>query len=1408
MNTLNRKDFSRGWVPSSDAANCPKNGLLRMDNLVHDEQGILSLRKGISAALSSPNLTVNNLFTAYLSGTRYRMTAAGSAIFANGSDLGVTIPGTGDVQFGSAKGQIFFARSTAKYKYDGSAVRKWGIARPVSAPTVTVKASDDKYLGTLNGPSHATPDSPAWSSAEGTAAEAVGQDGTANSCMQVTPNATTGRGDLTKTFVAPVNFGVLSGGDTATDNDLIDFYVYVTEPKILEKLQLMIDVNTGNFQEDYYWIEFTNGTYETVVTHGTDRPTMVDVINKIGLYQFSITSKAEIDEILNKLIDDWEKEGVSQSIFRPDKLSAGAWSHFTIKRSDMHRVGNTTGKGWETVASVRFVFSGETGGSGAAVRFDSLRIIGGAAQPLTGTYRYRATTVRNIEYPIISEGSDLSEPINLKAQGTTVSIPADVLSSIDSQTTELWIYRFGGTLDDWYRTAILKLEFDHTSAFEIDYGSISTKANFTSDFEGLYGGTDGPGKCNYSFERLGEYIAMTSIVDSMSDESALVVNIKLQYGNTPPPDNIIGIAGPHYDRLFTLTAKMLHPSLRRMPDTFASGQAIEMGGTDEVALWVAKALGGIYVGTTKDIYRIEGDGAEYPDGTINFSKVPVNLGNPPISNAYVQEGNALVYLASDGWRIFTGSDSSPIKGDTDLLWKNQTRYGVLPINIVSLTSRFRAAIWQGALYAITPEGSDTVRSSAIHRYDFGSQKWYRYTYSQLWTAIHRELDGPLIAGNDSGTVHVIESGTQDITTDIPIVLWTPVDDNDMPRNRKDAQDFQVRIDTGTGTASVALHLDGSASASKTLSIIKASSAIYQTSLDDLTSFRQIQLRVTGNFSTFKLIEFALSFLARPELLYYLELKPQTHSTHRSRYAGIVSTIDTLGQDASITPVLDGIEQSAFSINTNDPIASNIALTDSSFDHTCIDEKTYHGATGVLADHTIRAEEDFGALTGPGKYTSAFEQTDEYVRYPTTLIGRDLWPKISCATGFEFYGFEPVAVEALPETLKYLNLKPQAHSQSRRRYGAFSITLDTFGEDATVTPVLDGVNQSPFTVNSNGPLVSNLELTAAAAGRDLWPIISCPTGFEFYGFEAVVTENLPETLKYLEYKPKTNSPNRRRFGAFSIVIDTFGQNATITPVLDGVNQSTFTVNSNGPITSNLALAAMLTGRDLWPKITCPTGFEFYGFEAVVTENLPETLKYLELKPQLHSQNNARFGGFTITLDTFGNNATVTPVLDGVNQVSFTVNNSGPLTTNLALTSAVTGRDLWPKISCATGFEFYGFEPIIFEKLPPSLKVWDLSNLDIGNRDLTWIRKISIKADAAGTLTLNLYFDGNLTDGCPMSQSVIPNVTTVYDFPFGRGVKGKIPKIVFTSTSEFIPYWADILFRGSGTETQKSKIRIKP
>jgi hypothetical protein len=67
-----RRDYSKGWVPSADAVNCPKNSLLRMDNCILDEQGVVSARPG-SALLYTLGTDVHSLATMYLGTTKYRL---------------------------------------------------------------------------------------------------------------------------------------------------------------------------------------------------------------------------------------------------------------------------------------------------------------------------------------------------------------------------------------------------------------------------------------------------------------------------------------------------------------------------------------------------------------------------------------------------------------------------------------------------------------------------------------------------------------------------------------------------------------------------------------------------------------------------------------------------------------------------------------------------------------------------------------------------------------------------------------------------------------------------------------------------------------------------------------------------------------------------------------------------------------------------------------------------------------------------------------------------------------------------------------------------------------------------------------------------------------------------------------
>jgi hypothetical protein len=68
MSKYQRRDFSLGWTPNADESNGPPNGLLRMDNCVLSERGVLALRRGSSKinADAFQETRVTGLYSCYL----------------------------------------------------------------------------------------------------------------------------------------------------------------------------------------------------------------------------------------------------------------------------------------------------------------------------------------------------------------------------------------------------------------------------------------------------------------------------------------------------------------------------------------------------------------------------------------------------------------------------------------------------------------------------------------------------------------------------------------------------------------------------------------------------------------------------------------------------------------------------------------------------------------------------------------------------------------------------------------------------------------------------------------------------------------------------------------------------------------------------------------------------------------------------------------------------------------------------------------------------------------------------------------------------------------------------------------------------------------------------------------------
>jgi hypothetical protein len=786
-----------------------------MDNCVLDELGVVASRLGSQPINVAPldDLDVHSLYTVTLNGTRQRMVGAGNSVYANGAEILGSIPGSEDIAFGSHLGQIFFTRSTTKKKYDGSDVTNWGLAMTGSAPTAAAAGDDSKVFASFN-----STESPAFVENVGDGISFVaGFDGTANGALKAIADTPLAYSQITKTFAAATNFTVYDSGAIGADSDIIEFYAYVPPEQLTAFTQffMQVDINgTTPFVSDYYF----------------------KIINN------------EPDENGN------------------DQIVAG-WNLFQSARSSWIRIGTNNACSWSTVKAVRAVSGGTTAAN--YVYFDRWRIRGGTGSPVTGTVRYKYIYVNDTgTYVIKSAPSDVSADLIVSANATAVSIPAD--SSRDTQADEIWLFRQGGGLDTFYRVATTELPagFSYTCHDELalitstfptydpmpqavityeDERSIASA--LSAAFATLVASLTARNTTTAD-----SIVDSISITDQMSDADALILNITLNDTIDVPPDDIIAIEGPYFDRMYVLTATDLYPSQALGPDMFSVDEVIHIADETETALWLKKAFDGLYIGTTKDIYRLSGTGNPLEDGTLDLTLQPLNIDAPPISAAIASDNTFLVYVASDGWRAVAGqSGSSRLVGPTSLLYRGLTRHGVEPVN---LAGRLRATIAHGQLVAITPEGDADDDSVVLYRHVLGTQgqTWYRHVYPSSWRSIAREPDGTLIAGDTAGFVWTLDdTGRLDGEDGIDLELLTIADDLDLPLQQKTLNDARIVAQTGGEAATVLAYLNDSSDADASFTGFTETMSPFVGSLARLPAVWRVQLRITltaGAFGAF------------------------------------------------------------------------------------------------------------------------------------------------------------------------------------------------------------------------------------------------------------------------------------------------------------------------------------------------------------------------------------------------------------------------------------------------------------------------------------------------------------------------------------------------------------------------------
>jgi hypothetical protein len=1203
MIELIRGTWPELWRPSQDEFNGSPQGLLRADNLRADEQGILTLCRGTKLVSSGPlasggsfiyssvmNLQ-DKLGSAYPINAKVRYVGlANGTLLRNydptnkaetGFGLAVFTGGINSFAASNCFGHNLLFSGTQKYKDRGDEQWPLGIPGPTfigvtsNAPPF-VNADDRDGSGNFvrwdTNPVEGTSYNKSADYIQITAALVSGSS---------LYRSTVQRGILTTTTL---NLNTLNTG-TGTDEDLFRFAIRLsnTDSFIKVRIEYLLETPVVNIPapttqdiSNYYWHEWTNRVSE-VITPDAEAPDLIP---------FEATQE-ELDRLTNST------SGVS---FVPSiRSGVNVWSTLQTKRGSFKRVGSDDALSWSTVKGIRVtVFA--TDAQTSVV--NGFQFTGGTLGSLTGNFSYIQVDCRNTgSYVENSLPGTAGSDVTTYASSNLITPNAP-----NAQANFVRIYRSSDKTDGYY--LIKELTRELPTGISNAAAAVFTKATHglvngntiaVRGGTGLWSGINGNFAVTVlststfsipvnstSFGTLtGEvsYCNYSAFSDSLSDTEALLQGEdgRLDFGVALPPDNVISVVSPFFERAIYADTRALYLSLPNNPGLIDANRTIEIASEDsEVILFITKvAERAIYVATSKDIYLLAGDATIDAGGDINLSLSSLGIKQAPISSAFAVEDSTLFYLASDGWRYLTGSNSQLLSRELDLLFQGDTRHGLNPFRVLAKNGNTTSAIiTRGQLY-VSMEQVTTGRCLCV--FDFGAKTW---RYQRQAVAANNPLqlfveeDGVILYTTETSGdkyLHQMEIGTLiDETTKWNFLLRTVYDTGGSPKNRKDV--FTLKVDMDSGGDSVTLTLRGLRDGNTPLSFTTTATftgreektfGIYST----LGVQKRLQLEISGaNVAACRIYNISIAYELRPEQVTTLRVPPSNFGVQgRKRIPEIPMVIDTLGNSVTFTPLLDGVAEPAGTINTSNKTTYNYQFT--------ADKRAI----------------DVGGL-------------------------------LECASGvFEFYELiTPREVEVLPDSLKFKRISAtNLGTSSRKRINQFAFVIDTKGNNVVFVPSVDGVTFAPQTYNTSRKQTVIYTFATEATGIDIEGTLTASTGdFEYYGpdYNDCVYEKLPALASFMRLS-STNwgSAARKRIRTIPLVIDTKGQNVTYIPTIDGVAYPSAIFNTTEKRTVLYYFDSDAFGIDVGGTLT-GSGFEFYGMlQPEVVEVLPVAKRLDQLGP---------------------------------------------------------------------------------------------------------------------------------------------------------------------------------------------------
>lgn len=681
-------------------------------------------------------------------------------------------------------------------------------------------------------------------------------------------------------------------------------------------------------------------------------------------------------------------------------FSSNLWNLLSAAVGDFTQRGDTSQKFWNSIKAITVTF---IAASQISLGFTEINEQGSSRAALNGDYLYFTQNVADTgTYQAVSKISAKSNQLHSENGAITLTLTPPV----DAQTTSVNIFRQ-----------------------EINSQALPTFiANVIP--------------------------ATTSYTDGLSDvqqlsNSGFTANFFFQSIQTIT-DPILAIVGLYFGRMLYFTSSALYTSDSLDPDIFDTRYIIKYSGNAaEIFLWAKKVSNStVLIGTNYDIYQLNGTLTVLPDGTLDATIRPLGVQYPPVSRAVAVEGNTVIYMANDGWRInapgYLGDTSNNLTTSINLLYKGYARFGNLAVVAgYDDSSIARCAINKGKFYTIV---TLTNNDQQIYVYDVDKKYWY--TILRDPSCLFTEEDGTLIIGDSDSKIKILDTNNNYLSNGVQqnVRLLSPVFDGGTPRQRKDCFTLKFRIDTGNWPLVLTVFQDEVAIPLGTITANGDTEIILDTAL--FTLGKAYQFSLSGFCAFFKLYFFQLEYTDRPVQVTRLRIAPDNIGSPARKRAMTFPPliIDTLGHNITFTPLIDNV------------IVPVINPTINTVDKTTVVPYFNSEILGV----------DFGGTLSGGL--------------------------------FEFYGLASsdwVSEKLPPKVCFQVVTEDNEGTISIKRRRTFPFVINTFGNVATVIPVVDGVPfpAQLFTTNFKQTVV--YYFTTDVKGIDYRLKISS-AGHEFYG----------------------------------------------------------------------------------------------------------------------------------------------------------------------------------------------------------------------------------------------------------------------------------------------------------------------